>query len=412
MIRHVANANAILFVQYAVNSLVPLLLIPHIVAIIGLAEYGRQAVLIAWGGYGAIVVQYAFQLTGPKRIAQLEPGDSLCAVFIDVTLARILLLLGVVSLIFVVLCYRGFPKTESDIAWVLLFAAPIAASVNSAWFLQVQGRFFSACILAIVGSIIVLSVGFGFVREQSEVAVDVVVFVSVFGQLFYGVGTLLLVYCSLEWGKASLDLSRAVMAIKDGWHLFASQFISAAYSTSGPIVIGYLIDAKSAGAYSVTERAINAFMMGAMLTHTAAYPSLARAYKNDRHGYLGLLKLVIIGYLLIVLTVAGVGCFFLENVSLFLYGEPSVDNGLLLLFGLLWLVFGIFGTALTGYLTVAGRSSEVWPLTLKILAFSIALGVPGVLLLGGGGWLAALVLSQLIVLHAGFKSWRRESDKR
>lgn len=388
----------------------PLLLIPHIVSVIGLAEYGRQAVLIAWGGYGALIVQYAFQLTGPKRVAQLEPGDSLGAVFIDVTLAKFLLLLGVVLLMFGVLCYRGLPKTESDMAWVLLFAAPIAASVNSAWFLQVQGRFISACILAILGSIIVLGVGFGFVREQSGAAVDVVVFVSVFGQLFSGVGTLLLVYWSMEWGEASLDLRRAVMVIKDGRHLFVSQFISAAYSTTGPIVVGYLIDEKSAGAYSVTERAINAFMAGAMLTHTAAYPNLARAYQNDRPGYWRLLKSVIVGYLLIALLVAGVVYLFRENVSLFLYGESGVDNGLLLIFGLLWLVFGIFGTALTGYLTVAGRSSEIWPLTLKILSFSIALGVPGVLLFGGGGWLAALVLSQLFVLHAGFKSWSRESD--
>lgn len=411
LIRHIVSANAILVVQYAVSGLIPLLLVPHIVDVIGLAEYGRQAVLVAWGGYGAIVVQYAFQLTGPKRIAQLEPGDSPCSVFVDVTLAKILLLLGVLVLIFGILGYRGFPRTESGMAWVLLFGAPVAASVNSAWFLQVQGRFLSACVLAMIGSIIVLSVGFGFVRKQSGAAVDIVVFVSVFGQLFYGIGTLLFVYWYLECRKISLNLSRSVMAIKDGWCLFASQFVSSAYSMSGPIIINYLIDEKSAGAYSVTERAINAFMMGAMLTHAAAYPSLARAYIDDRHGYWRLLKLVIVCYLLIALMVASLGCFFLDGVSLFLYGESSFDNSILLISAFLWLVFGIFGAAYTGYLTVAGRSSEVWPLTLKILVFSIALGVPGVLLLGSGGWLAALVLSQLIVLRAGFKSWRREHDK-
>jgi hypothetical protein len=74
-------------------------------------------------------------------------------------------------------------------------------------------------------------------------------------------------------------------------------------------------------------------------------------------------------------------------------------------------VLGIFGTALTGYLTVSGHSREVWPLTLKILVLSVAMGVPGVFLFGSVGWLAALVLSQFLVLHTGLKHWRREYGK-
>ena len=74
-------------------------------------------------------------------------------------------------------------------------------------------------------------------------------------------------------------------------------------------------------------------------------------------------------------------------------------------------MLGVFGTALTGYLTVSGRSSEVWPLTLKVLISSVVIGVPGVFMFGGVGWLAALVISQFFVLHAGFKHWRREYGK-
>jgi hypothetical protein len=92
----------------------------------------------------------------------------------------------------------------------------------------------------------------------------------------------------------------------------------------------------------------------------------------------------------------------------FLYSGKSGDYYELLFFGLAWLVLGIFGPALTGFLTVSGRSREVWPLTLKILVLSVSMGVPGVMLFGSAGWLAALVLSTFVVLHSGYKIWRRE----
>ena len=97
-----------------------------------------------------------------------------------------------------------------------------------------------------------------------------------------------------------------------------------------------------------------------------------------------------------------------DDVVQFLYHEQSESHYTLLYLGLVWLLLGVFGSALTGYLTVSGRTREVWPLTLKILVTAVAIGIPAVLLCGGAGWLLALVLSQAIVLASGFKYWRRE----
>lgn len=411
MIRQVAKANAILLVQYAVGSLVPLLLVPHIVSVIGLAEYGHLAVLMAWGGYGAVIVQYAFQMTGPKRVMHLAAGDSTASVFVDIAFAKFLLLFIVIPVMTVLALVSVPSESTSSFAWILLFAMPIAAGLNSVWFLQAQDHFLSVCILAIAGSLLTLFIGFGFVNSSNSRAVDFVVVVSVFSAIFIGVGTLLLAITSIKREKYEWNIMRAISVLKEGRHLFISQFVSMLYSASGPIVINYLLDAKEAGAYSVTERVINALMAAALLTHTAAYPRLASAYINNRVGYWRMLKFILTAYLSFTLTIAVLAWALREPVVRFLYGEVSSDHYGLLFFGLAWLVLGIFGTALTGYLTVSGRSHEVWPLTLKILMLSVAIGAPGVLLFGGVGWMAALVLSMIFVLHTGFKHWRREYGK-
>ena len=394
--------------QYAVGSLVPLLLVPHIVGVIGLAQYGHLAVLMAWGGYGAVIVQYAFQMTGPKKVVHLATDQSIANVFVDIFFAKFILLFIVITILIVFFLVFMTSGSNSSFTWIVLFAMPIAAGLNSVWFLQARNQFLSVGLLAIIGTLLTLSIGFIFVNNSNHKAFNYAVLASVFGAIFMGIGTLLLAIASIKSEKHQWNLTRALNELKEGWHLFISQFISMVYVTSGPIVIAYLLDSKAAGAYSVTERVINALMAAALLTHTAAYPSLASAFINNRTEYWRMLKYILIVYLSITLIIAVLAWSLRELLVRFLYGEVSSEHYELLFFGLAWLVLGIFGPLLTGYLTVSGRSREVWPLTLKILMFSVAIGVPGVLLFGSVGWLAALVLSTFIVLHSGFKIWRIE----
>jgi hypothetical protein len=71
-------------------------------------------------------------------------------------------------------------------------------------------------------------------------------------------------------------------------------------------------------------------------------------------------------------------------------------------------VLGVFGTVFTGYLTVSGNSGAVLPLTLRILLVALCLGIPGVIALGAWAWMAALAVSQVLVLVSGWSAWNTE----
>lgn len=407
MIRQIASANAILLVQYAVGALVPLLLIPHIVRSIGLAEYGQLAVALAWGSYGAVVVQYAFHLTGPRRVAQLAADESPDDVFAEISLAKLLLLLGVLPLM--VLAAVIMPDNSSNSAiWLLLLGLPLAAGLNATWFLQAKNRFMWVCIAAIIGSIATLLFGFSFVNGRDIHSIAAAAAATVLGPVLTGAITLLFAWILLESRGLRWRVAQPSHALKDGLPLFASQFVAALYMMSGPIVINYLLDAQAAGAYSAVERVINALVAACLLTHTAAYPRLAAAYTQDRASYWRVLKFVLAGYVAMTATLGICAWVLRDMLARYLLGGIAQGYGALLAWGLVWLMVGVFGTALTGYLAVSGRSREVMPLTLKILAFAVALGVPAVVIFGSAGWMAALVLSQTLVLLTGYRLWRKE----
>jgi O-antigen/teichoic acid export membrane protein len=228
--------------------------------------------------------------------------------------------------------------------------------------------------------------------------------------LIAGAGTLAASLVALGEGRMQLRWQPPWAELRDGFKLFLSQLAAACYVSSGPIVIGLLRDAEQAGAYGALERVTTAVIIGCLLVHTTAYPKLAQLYPADRGRYLRLLKGVLVAYLLLSGCVSGMAIAFEDALTTFLYGQHAPGAGLLTRMALVWLMLGIFGPALVGYLVVSGRGERVLALTLKVLVLVMCFGVPGVVLFGAWAWMAALVASQLLVLVAGWRAWREERE--
>jgi O-antigen/teichoic acid export membrane protein len=198
-------------------------------------------------------------------------------------------------------------------------------------------------------------------------------------------------------------------ALRDGWPLFLSQFTSVLYTVSGPLVIRYCSGSDAAGAYSTVERLANALLGACLLTHTAAYPRLARQYQSDRAGYLSLMRFVVLVYVGCTAMIAAATLFARPIIVPYLFGTRQPDGvDALLVCALAWLMVGIAGTALTGYMSISGRQHLVLALNLRVLLIALCLGIPGSFFLGAWAWMGALVLSQAPLLWAAAKAWRAE----
>lgn len=405
MIRLVAKANAILLVQYAAGSLIPLLLVPHIVRSIGIEQFGQLAVALAWAGYGSLVAQYAFPLTGPQRLAG-SPAAAGPTVLAETTATKFLLLLLVLPAMAALALFQGTGGSIGIAALVVSVLVPTGTAMNSAWFLQAQGRFSWVCIASIIGACTALGLGWFQVTGSDAGSVVGAAIALSFGTLFVGAATLVSAFRLAGPGpRVRVARARPFELMRQDLPLFASQMISALYTLSGPIVIDQLAGAAAAGRYGAIERIVNALVAACLLTHVAAYPRLAQLYVSDRPRYWTLLKIVIASYLAVAGTLAAGLWLFRVQVTGFVLGANGADAHALLAWGLAWLVVGIFGSALTGYLAVSDRRQRVMPLTMQVLAACVLVGVPAVAVFGPAGWMAALVCSQSIVVFKARREW-------
>jgi polysaccharide transporter, PST family len=412
LIRRLALNNLVLFIQYGVGSLVPLLLVPYIVRQIGLSEFGTLAIAMSAAAFGTVVVQFAFQLTGPRQLMVLAGGDTPTDVVSRIGSAKIVLLVLVLVLVVSMIglaALLGY-RVSAPQAW-LLAALPVAGALHTGWYLQTEGRFVIVSVLSIVGAALALAIGFCGVRGGMPVSAEAVAALALSAApVWAGLATLWVSMRHLgrKSGSRMIGWRAPWRELRAGWPLFASQFAATLYGASGPIVIGALAGAEEAGAFGVIERISGAVVSACMLTHTAAYPSLVELYASDRQRYRRLLGAVIWVYLGVSAALVLGVLFGWNEVLQFLLGDKGANHGPLLAAAMVWIALGIFGPTLTGYFTASGQGHAALPLTLKILLVALGLGIPGVMIWGAWAWLAALCASQIVVIGVAARAWTTE----
>jgi len=414
MLRQFALNNLALVLQYAVSGLVPLLLIPHIVRELGLAQFGALAIALAWANYGALTVQYAFHLSGPRRLAQLSARETALEIVCRIGSAK-LVLLGAVGVALAIGALAaaavGHPVSVPQV--LLLVLVPVGAALHTGWHLQAAGRFAAVSALSMLGVILAMVTGLTGVAAHAPGALLLAALALGVGPLWTGASTLAasmrLLSHTHEGAGRRAGWRTPWAELREGWPLFASQLTSALYTASGPIVVGLLAGVEEAGAYSAVERVTTAVGGACLLVHTAAYPKLAELYSRDRRAYLRLLRIVLTAYISLTGMVAIGAVLAWQPILHFLLGAAGGSYGPMLAAGLVWVLLGIFGTILTGYLTVRGEGDRVLPLTARVLALSFLLGIPGVLVWGSWAWMAALCTAQVLVLAAGWRAWQAET---
>lgn len=410
MLRRLAIDNAFLLLQYLAASLIPLILIPHLIRQVGLSNYGSLAIAMAWANYGAVVINYAFGLRGPSRIAQPVAGETTGVIVGQIVSGKGLLLAGILLLtggVLGILSLAEKPVSGPQI-WVLL-TIPLAAALHAGWYLQAVGRFFEISFSSIIAVAAALAIGFGLPGESPGERIILATLALTASPLLVGFSTFFLTARHLSGQDGPLRWVWPWAELRDGWPLFVSQMMATLYAASGPIFVGFLVGHQDAGAYSVIERVANATVGACLLIHTAAYPKLARMFHADRHAYWHLLKMVVVIYLCMASLMVIGTILIWEQVLHWLLGQSGRSYDLLLAGALVWIFLGVFGPAVTGYLTISGHGNRVFSLTCGVLVVSLFLGVPGLLLYGAWAWLAALCLAQTVVMFTFWRIVRKNS---
>lgn len=311
------NIVALLALQGS-NYVLPLVTIPYLLRVLGPENFGRVAFAQAFIQYFLVVTDYGFNLTATRTVAKSRNDAEALSVFAStvMTIKSALMLLGFLAMIGIVWL---IPEWRSD--WSLFafaYLSVLGGVLFPVWIFQGIEHMRHIALFSILSRLAVVTAIFLLVHESSDYRLAAglqAASTAIAGALALWALPKLI---KIRWHWPGIREIRVV--VKDGWHVFISNFAVTLYTSSNIFFLGLLTNASVVGYFAAAEKLLKAVHGLVLPISQAVYPHIAALTVQSRES-----ALAFIGK---VLRLQG-SMTLLMSMLLFLAAEPLV----LLLFG-------------------------------------------------------------------------------
>lgn len=331
------------------NYVLPLIIIPFLFTRLGADKFGlvifAQIVVMYFG----LVVNYGFNLTGPKEIGKNR--DSLEKIEeIFSTITTIKFLFSILMFLPFLLMINYFDKFNNDILlYILSYGSMIESVFFPFWFFQGMEKMKYITIIYSFSKIIVTILIFLFINNEND---------YLFVPMFYLIGSIITSIITIYTIRTKFNIKykipskdKILFMIKDSYELFVSNIIKNSYKNLNMIFLGFLASPVFVGYYALAEKVIRALqaLMGPI--SDTLYPYIAnksskQSEKKSLNDIFNISKYYTIIALAIVILILITAPFISYVVGGSIIEDVVKDIrilSLIIIFGVLNDLFGIIG---------------------------------------------------------------------
>lgn len=324
----------------AFNLITPLLVIPYIVSICGIENYGKMSIGMAISFFLMVFIDYGSDIIGVKDAAVNRDNPiELEEIFLKTFSLKLVLLIIVLLVCSLIFCFIPFFNTEKELFFLGL---PILVGqfLNPTWFLQGIENFKWITILTIISKFIYLFGIFFFINQKGD---------YIYINLWWGIGTILanIFACYYIIKKHSFSLKRVsnievIQLLKDNFSIFFSQIFVSLQMYSPIMLIGFFGNNILAGQYKIVEQIIVVFKTYIFLFFNFMYPRVCYLLdKSIKQGINFWKRYNGINFIFILISMIIVYCFSFQAVSYFTKSNIEEISDLLKLAVLIPLLLSI-----------------------------------------------------------------------
>ncbi|MEJ2618087.1 MAG: oligosaccharide flippase family protein, partial [Ignavibacteriaceae bacterium] len=237
-----------------VNFIIPALIVPYIVRIIGPDFYGSINFAIAFVAYFTITVNYGFDYSATREISVYRDNkDRLSSIFSAVIFAKIILLF-ITLLIFIPIIFF-VPKFKQNIDLLFFTYLMIIGNIFlPIWLFQGLERLARLSVFNFLIKIIYAVSVILFVREKEDyllIPLSLSISMIIVGVIAF--------FYSIKTFKVSFfipGIKEIKKTIKDGWSLFLSTISINLYTNTNIVILGLFSSNINVGYFSASSKII------------------------------------------------------------------------------------------------------------------------------------------------------------
>jgi PST family polysaccharide transporter len=274
----VSNAISLYAVQ-GLNYLVPLLLVPYLLRVLGPRSYGAIIFAQALMGYAVTVTDYGFNLTAARDISIVRDDAAAVARIYWTTLAA-KLLLALVSFTFVAMIVLLTPRLRESWAVTACCGAMVLGSIAfPQWYFQGLERLRETAVIQALAKIVTALAVVAVIHSPSDVLAAA--FIMSASQLAGVAAARCLgksIAPKLFFRPTAADIRDALAS---GWHMFISGASVTLYAYTNTFILGLICGEQAVAVYNVGYRVVIALQSLVNPVAQAVYPRASLLFNKD-----------------------------------------------------------------------------------------------------------------------------------
>lgn len=265
-----------------INYILPLIVMPYLIRVIGPEKFGLLAFAQAFAQYFLILTDYGFSYSATREVSlHRENHKRVSLIFSSVTAVKFVLLL--VSFFALALILRFVPRFEND--WQVFafsFGVVVANTLFPVWFYQGIEKMRYISVLNIIGGVICAAGILLLVKEPQDYLYVPLIQSLVFTVI--GLAGLYLAFAKFRIRFVFQSYREIIAELKAGWQIFISILAINAYTNTRIFAVGLLTNNVLTGYYSIAEKIANVIQTFPLASFSQAiYPRLSNIFhKNQR----------------------------------------------------------------------------------------------------------------------------------
>lgn len=295
------------------NFIIPLLVMPYLVRVVGVDKFGIIALIQAVMVYFASLTDYGFTVSATRDVA-LHKGNSqkLNEIFNAVFSTKLILLL--LAAILVAILAIVIPYFEGkELALLLGFTIVVGQTILPVWFFQGVEQMKYITYLNLVAKLFFTFLIFALIGEANEYYLAL---------LFFGLGNVLsgLVGIWIVVKKFNIKIRLASFQkvseeLRNGWQLFLANISVVSYMNSNIIILGFFTSELITGYYSIVEKILYAMRQILASFLLASYPHICKLANQAHQKIVQFYKQMFVPFMFL---------FFIASLALFVYADEVV----------------------------------------------------------------------------------------
>lgn len=395
------NFLSLVFLQGA-NYILPLLVFPYLVRVLGAEKYGLVMFAQSLILFLTVFVDYGFNISGTREISlKRNNKKELSDIFSAIMIIKVLLI--TVAFIILVCVVEFFTRFKIDAkVYYLSFGITVGQALFPVWFFQGIEKMRFVTFINILAKLIATVLIFVLIKNEFDY-----LFVPIFYSLGYivaGVIGLILATRYIKLIIPSISLMKKLLS--ESTSLFVSNFATSLYTASNVFILGLFAGNTIVGVYSSMEKLILAVKNVYVPLYQALYPWVSR--QKDEQKIEVIKKLI--PYLLIVSVSITLIIVFFGNTIL----ELIYNNTLIVSYGIVFKILGfiaIFSGMNMLYNMLYFPSIKKYKVRMKILIigglFNIIMNLIFVQFYGVYALAIIVTTTELFLLILGYYYYKR-----